>query len=69
MNPRLQFSIFCIEEYKVAKRKSGQQVAELFKEYNVLGYLRECYDALHTIGPAALVADIDAFILSRKRLK
>ena len=69
MNARLQFTVFCIEEYKVAKRKSGQQVAELFKKHNVLGYVRECYDALHTIGPAALVADIDAFIRSRKRLK
>jgi len=69
MNARIQFTVFCIEEYKVAKRKSGKQVAALFKKHNVLDYLRTCYEALHTIGPAALVADMDAFIRSRKRLK
>lgn len=67
MKAQLQFTVFCIEEYKTAKRKSGQQVAALFKKYDVLDYLRTCYEALHTIGPAALVADIDTFIRSRKQ--
>ncbi len=60
------FISFCIEQYKVAKGLSGQDVVTIFNQYKVMEYLSECYDVLHTQGHRWLVAEIDDFINKRK---
>ncbi len=60
------FISFCIEQYKVAKGLSGEEVVKMFNQYKVMEYLSDCYDALHTQGHRWLVAEIDDFISKRK---
>lgn len=61
-----EFLIYCIEIYKRAKRASGRQVYGLFDRYGVLGYIRDCYGALHVTGDNYIVQDIDRFIANQK---
>ncbi len=60
------FISFCIEQYKVAKGLSGEDVVKIFNQYKVMEYLSDCCDALHTQGHRWLVAEIDDFISKRK---
>ncbi len=60
------FLVHCLEEYKLAKRMNGKQVIALFKQYGVLDYIVNCYEALHVTGSAYLVDDIDLFIAARQ---
>lgn len=60
------FLAHCLEEYKQAKRLTGKQVITLFNQYGVLDYIVDCYDALHTTGPAYIIDDIDLFIAARQ---
>ena len=43
-----EFTVFCMESYKVYKSLSGKQVYDLFRQYDVFDYIREFYDVLHT---------------------
>lgn len=60
------FLIFCIEQYKVAKRLTGKQVMELFRRYMISEYIVSCFEALHTTGTNYIVEDIDLYIAARK---
>lgn len=62
MSSRGDFLIFCVEQYKAAKRLTGKQVAELFTRYGVWDYVYSCFEALHTTGINYIIQDIDAFI-------
>jgi hypothetical protein len=55
-----------LEEYKTAKNATGKQIITLFKQYGVLDYIMDCYEALHVTGPAYIVEDIDLFIAARQ---
>lgn len=63
------FVAFCIEEYGVAKGITGEQVLELFSQYNVVDYLSKCFEPLHTQGRQWLIEEIDEFIEIRKNKK
>ncbi|MDR3048355.1 MAG: DUF3791 domain-containing protein [Elusimicrobiota bacterium] len=56
------FVVYCIEEYKAAKKMSGKEVMELFKKHNVIDYIRNNYEALHTMGGLAITEDLQMFI-------
>lgn len=60
------FVVFCIEEYGKAKGMDGEQVLDLFVKYDLIDYLSEYYDTLHTQSRQWLIADIDEFIELRK---
>lgn len=60
------FIAFCIEEYRVAKEMTGEQVLDLFSKYGVTDYLSECFEPLHTQSRQWLIAEIDEFIKTRK---
>ncbi len=66
MSSRGDFLIFCVEQYKAAKRLTGKQVAELFTRYGVWDYVYSCFEALHTTGINYIIQDIDAFIEAGK---
>lgn len=61
-----KFLIFCIEQYKSAKNKTGRQVMELFRKYGVFEYIVNCFEALHTTGTNYIIEDIDGFIDARR---
>lgn len=66
MSKRGDFMIYCTELYKVAKKLTGKQVAELFTRYQVWDYIYSCFEALHTTGANYIVEDIDLFIEARR---
>jgi len=66
MDEETAFMVFCIEKYKTSEKLSGKQVIALFKKYGVLGFLTECYGALHTTPPEYIVEDIKLCIAARQ---
>ena len=69
MSKEGKFLAYCIEKYKVAKKLTGKQVAELFSNYDVWNYLYSCYEALHTTGDNYIINDIDSYIQESKKTK
>lgn len=67
MSKQGDFMIYCTEQYKLAKKLTGKQVAELFSRYQVWDYIYSCFEALHTTGVNYIVEDIDAYIKDSKR--
>ncbi len=60
------FLIYCVEQYKNAKKLTGKQVSELFNKYRVWDYIYSCFEALHTTGDNYIVEDIDLYIEARQ---
>lgn len=63
---KINFIVYCIEEYRAEKHMSGKEVIELFNRYGVIDYIRAYYDALHTTGRRYIVDDIQAYISARQ---
>mgnify|MGYP003431952849 CR=1 FL=1 len=61
------FISFCIEQYMNEKDLNEDEVILLFSEYDVLNYLKDYFDVLHTQSSQWLVSDIDDFINRRKQ--
>lgn len=59
------FTIFCMENYKVHRQLTGQEVCLLFDRYGIFDYLQEFYDVLHTTGENYINNDIDSYLASR----
>lgn len=66
MSKETHFLIYCIEIYKSAKELTGKQVMDLFSKYNVIDYIIDYFEALHTTGENYIINDIDLFISARK---
>ena len=66
MSKEGDFLIYCIEQYKSAKKLTGKQVSELFSQFGIWDYVYSCFEALHTTGPNYIVEDIDSYIEARK---
>lgn len=64
MSKEAAFTVFCLENYKVHRHLSGQEVWKLFDRYGVFVYLREFYDVLHTTGYQYINHDIDIYLES-----
>ena len=62
MNEHTDFIAYCIEEYKYNQKMTGKAVIDLFNEYNVIDYIRSCYDVLHTTGGLYIIDDINQYI-------
>ncbi len=65
MSRTLEFKVFCFEAYRAEKKLTGYQTMELFKKYDILKYLGECYYVLHSTGRQYIIEDIDLFINAR----
>ena len=60
------FISFCIEQYKNQYHLTGTEAMRRLAEYNVLDYLSEHYEVLHTQSRQWLMEDIEEFIKQRK---
>ncbi|MFR8854769.1 MAG: DUF3791 domain-containing protein [Oscillospiraceae bacterium] len=63
MSKETEFTVFCMESYKVYKSLSGKQVSDLFRQ--CARYIREFYDVLHTTSYQYINRDIDIYLKSR----
>lgn len=68
MSKEGKFLIFCIEQYKTAKKLNGKQVIELFRRYKVFEYIVTCFEALHTTGANYIIEDLDLYIEARQNI-
>jgi len=62
MSGTAEFIAYCLEEYKAAKGITGKEVIALFKKHDIIDYIVTCYGALHTMGAAAIIEDIDSLV-------
>ena len=65
MDDTTNFIVYCIEEYKSAKKLPGKAIIDLINRYRVIDYIRNYYGALHTTGRQYIVEDIDLYIGKR----
>ena len=65
MSKEMEFTVFCLENYKLHKKISGKQAVELFERYGVFDYIRDFYDVLHTTGHNYINNDIDIYLKAR----
>lgn len=61
------FLSFCIEQYKDKHQLTGEEVISLFDCYEVLPYLEENFEVLHTQSRQWLMEEIDMYINNRKK--
>ena len=59
-----KFLIYCMERYRHFMGLSGSDVAKIFDEYGIYGYITKYFEALHTMGDQNIVQDIDDYIES-----
>lgn len=59
------FLSFCIEQYRKKHQLSGEETFSLFDKYDVLHYLEENFEILHTQGHHWLMEEIDELINER----
>lgn len=62
----LKFKLFCVEMYKLKYNMSGKEVINLFNKYNVLNFIEDIYDVLHTLSDDIIVSDINEYINNSK---
>ena len=60
------FFSFCIEEYKMKQGLSGEEAMNLFEKYNVLPYLLDNFDVMHTQSRQWLMEEIEDYITKQK---
>lgn len=60
------FISFCIEQYKMRYHLSGTKTINLFDRYNVLSYLSDNFEVLHTQSHQWLIEEIDGYINNQK---
>lgn len=62
----LKFKLFCVEMYKLKYNMSGKEVIDLFNKYDVLNFIEDIYDVLHTLSDEIIVSDINEYINNSK---
>lgn len=67
--PILLFLSFCLENYKEHINVDAEATLHLFNKYNVLDYLKEVFDTLHTQSKEYIMVEIDNYIKNRKNQK
>ena len=58
MSRKLEFLIYCIEEYKRRNGTTGRATYDLFERSGAERYIVDHYDALHTAGVEYTLDDI-----------
>lgn len=61
------FLSFCIEQYKHKHQMSGNETVSLFDKYDILLYLEENFEVLHTQGHQWLIEEIDELMNERRK--
>jgi hypothetical protein len=65
MTKYVPYIMFCVEHYKAAKGLSGQATWKLFEDNDVLSFIRNAYEALHTQSKNLTIVDIDNYIANK----
>lgn len=60
------FLSFCIEQYKMKHDLSGRETIDLFDRYDVLPYLSDNFEVLHTQSRQWLLEEIEDYITKQK---
>lgn len=60
------FLSFSIEQYKNKHQMSGDETVSLFDKYDILLYLEENFEVLHTQGHQWLIEEIDELINEKR---
>ena len=58
----MDFIVYCIEEYRTARKLTGRQVVSIFDKYKVYDFIESSYDALHTFGGDNIVWNVQDYI-------
>ncbi len=66
LNDIQKFTIFCLENYKIKNKISGNEVLNLFTLHRIFEYLEDGYEILHTQSMDYVVQEIEEFIKQRK---
>ncbi|WP_298847247.1 DUF3791 domain-containing protein [Clostridium sp.] len=67
MEDKLDFLVYCIENYKNSKNLKGKEALDLFNNYRVFDYINASYEALHTTGREYIIEDLSIYINSRQK--
>ena len=59
---KLEFVSFCIEQYKNATHQKGGEVEQLFQQQNVIQFLIDHYEVLHTQSAQFVQEEIVEFL-------
>ena len=62
------FLSFCIEQYGKKHQLNGDEVVSLFDRYEVLPYLKDNFEMLHTQGHQWLMEEIDELIKKQEEV-
>ena len=62
MNVKLEFLVYCIEEYKRRHGTTGCETYHLFERSGASRYILDNYDALHTAGIEYTLNDIEGLL-------
>ena len=65
----MDFVIYCIEEYRNAKKLTGRQVIAIFNKYNVYDFIEKSYDALHTFSGEEIAWNISEYMKNKIIIK
>ena len=50
MDKKLDFTVFCLESYKIAHHLTGKAALKVFNDNKVFDYIKSFYDVLHSMG-------------------
>ena len=64
---KVKFLAFCVEIYKSEKGISGKNAYNLLCRTGAIGFILDCYGALHTTGSLYIIDSIDEFIANNYR--
>lgn len=67
MYERIDFLVYCIENYKNAKGLKGKEAIEIFNKHGVIDYINASYESLHTTGREYIIEDLDIYIDARNQ--
>lgn len=65
MESQSKFLVYCVEEYKREHHIAGGEVAAHFARHGVFDYLKQFYEALHTMSWQRVLDDIDHYVKSK----
>ena len=67
MLKHIEFVIYCLEEYRSAKKLTGRQVIAVFDKYRVYDFIENSYDALHTFSGDEIAWNISRYMQRYRR--
>lgn len=62
----LLFKVFCIENFREAKKMGAEEVLLLFSNHKVFDFLDETFELLHTQDAAYIIDTITTYIKNRR---